>query len=112
MKPTKDLIAEARGLAEKATPGPWRNCGNEAILDAWADEHICRIEAQIFSNEKDDNASFIARSRTLVPELCDALESTLRQLANARNELCQRCGLYRDAHNGACDWCKWREAST
>ena len=26
-----------------------------------------------------------------------------------RNELCYKCGQYREAHNGACDWCKWRE---
>lgn len=26
----------------------------------------------------------------------------------ARNELCLWCGKYTDAHNGACDWCRWR----
>lgn len=31
------------------------------------------------------------------------------QLANARNELCQRCGRYREAHKGACDGCRWKE---
>lgn len=25
-----------------------------------------------------------------------------------RNELCLRCGEYTEAHNGACDGCKWR----
>lgn len=25
------------------------------------------------------------------------------------NELCQYCGKYKQAHNGACDGCKWRE---
>lgn len=25
-----------------------------------------------------------------------------------RNELCLRCGEYVEAHNGACDGCKWR----
>lgn len=25
------------------------------------------------------------------------------------NELCQHCGKYKHAHEGACDGCKWRE---
>ena len=25
------------------------------------------------------------------------------------NELCQYCGKYKHAHEGACDGCKWRE---
>lgn len=25
------------------------------------------------------------------------------------NELCQDCGKYKQAHEGACDGCKWRE---
>lgn len=25
------------------------------------------------------------------------------------NELCQYCGRYKQAHEGACDGCKWRE---
>ena len=25
------------------------------------------------------------------------------------NELCQYCGKYKQAHEGACDGCRWRE---
>lgn len=25
------------------------------------------------------------------------------------NELCQYCGKYKQAHDGACDGCRWRE---
>lgn len=25
------------------------------------------------------------------------------------NELCLACGKYKEAHNGACDDCKWKE---
>ena len=25
-----------------------------------------------------------------------------------RNELCMKCGLYHKAHEGACNWCRWR----
>lgn len=31
------------------------------------------------------------------------------QLANARNELCLKCGRYHEAHKGACDGCRWKE---
>lgn len=29
------------------------------------------------------------------------------ELAVMRNELCCKCGNYREAHNGACDGCRW-----
>ena len=87
MKPTNDLIAEARELAERATRGPWTSPFNEArmadpndhcnsINRKDADEEIIGVfqydEGYLAINEQ--NAAFIARSRTLVPELCDALE--------------------------------------
>lgn len=31
------------------------------------------------------------------------------ELHAMKNELCQYCGKYKQAHNGACDGCKWRE---
>lgn len=33
----------------------------------------------------------------------------LKELADARNELCQKCGRYHEAHKGACDGCRWKE---
>ena len=27
-----------------------------------------------------------------------------------RNELCLKCGSYREAHRGACGGCRWKEA--
>ena len=27
---------------------------------------------------------------------------------NLRNELCLKCGKYHEAHNGACDGCRWK----
>ena len=30
------------------------------------------------------------------------------ELKWARNELCCKCGNYREAHNGACDGCRFR----
>ena len=31
------------------------------------------------------------------------------ELLNCRNELCLRCGNYKEAHNGACDGCRYKE---
>ena len=42
----------------------------------------------------------VARSRT---------ERLVRELRNCRNELCRHCGLYVDAHIGACDHCRYRD---
>ena len=31
------------------------------------------------------------------------------ELRDMKNELCQYCGKYKQAHDGACDGCRWRE---
>ena len=31
------------------------------------------------------------------------------ELHTIKNELCQYCGKYKRAHEGACDGCRWRE---
>jgi len=46
-------------------------------------------------------------------ELAKALEKyedtnlTPSDIADLRNELCLTCGRYKEAHNGACDGCRW-----
>ena len=49
-------------------------------------------------------------------EIIDLIESLQAQLAapqrraqDARNELCLKCGRYRESHNGACNGCRWKE---
>ena len=44
-------------------------------------------------------------------ELREQLKISKRNTRDARNELCLKCGRYREAHNGACDWCRWKEAA-
>ncbi len=36
------------------------------------------------------------------------VERLKAELHNCRNELCLKCGKYREAHNGACDGCRWK----
>lgn len=38
-----------------------------------------------------------------------AVEEEQSELHAMKNELCQYCGKYKHAHEGACDGCKWRE---
>ena len=35
------------------------------------------------------------------------VETLKRELQSCRNELCLRCGRYKEAHKGACDGCRW-----
>ena len=38
-----------------------------------------------------------------------AVEEAQSELHAMKNELCQYCGKYKQAHDGACDGCKWRD---
>lgn len=38
-----------------------------------------------------------------------AVKEEQSELHAMNNELCQYCGKYKNAHEGACDGCKWRE---
>lgn len=41
-------------------------------------------------------------------KLLSELDKSHRRENDARNELCLKCGRYHEAHNGACDGCRWR----
>ena len=42
-------------------------------------------------------------------ELKNELHEAKSELNAMRNGLCFKCGNYREAHNGACDGCRWRK---
>ena len=42
-------------------------------------------------------------------ELKKQLHEAKSELNAMRNELCCKCGNYREAHNGACDGCRWKK---
>ena len=44
----------------------------------------------------------------LLNEGADAIEELRTDLKDCRNELCLRCGQYKQRHLGACDGCRWR----
>ena len=52
---------------------------------------------------------YIDRMRMALAAACKERDELKKQLHEAKNELCCRCGKYRDAHNGACDGCRWEK---
>ena len=53
---------------------------------------------------------YIDRLRMALASACKERDEMKKELASMRNELCCKCGNYREAHNGACDGCRWKEA--
>lgn len=62
--------------------------------------------ADMLENHASDRAALVAE----IEKLRKQLEQANSELAAMRNELCYKCGKYREAHNGACDGCRWKEA--
>ena len=52
--------------------------------------------------ENAETVALLATSDAAITELFD-------NLTDCCNELCERCGQYRNAHKGACDGCRWKE---
>jgi hypothetical protein len=73
----------------------------EALLQANAAlrDTVLRRDAQI-ADMSDGLAQF---AKTV------AVEEEQSELHTMKNELCQYCGKYKQAHEGACDGCKWRD---
>lgn len=46
--------------------------------------------------------------RTL-ENLTELLRKTGKELKDCVNELCLKCGDYKEEHLGACDGCRWKE---
>lgn len=69
----RDLIAEARALCAKVTPGPWRISKSGLIVDG-------NGTALFAGSGGRDNAELVAYSRTIIPLLCTALEDALARL--------------------------------
>ena len=103
-----NLIQQARNLCSEATDPPWE------LYDTpnYTEIHVQGGKEAGFSPvalaDEKHNAAFIAASRTLVLQLCDALEKSQKDMATLRNELCLKCGKYHNAHLGACDECRWK----
>ena len=54
---------------------------------------------------------YIDKLRMALASACKERDELKKELAAMRNELCFKCGNYREAHNGACDGCRWEKAA-
>ncbi len=52
---------------------------------------------------------YIDRLRMALASACKERDKLKKELAAMRNELCCKCGSYREAHNGACGGCRWEK---
>ena len=74
---TEKLIEEAERLSDAATPGPW--CHNHYGVNNWPGPDAPTRIMELLHNQDDDgeqnyrDAEFIARARTMVPELAAAI---------------------------------------
>ena len=51
----------------------------------------------------------IGRLKIIRNQLEDAYKTLEREFRDCRNELCLKCGDYKQRHLGACDGCIWKE---
>lgn len=67
---------------------------------------------EIMERQAESNARLIAEALKKDDEI-GRLQGELSQAQEERdamrNELCYMCGKYREAHNRACDGCRWRK---
>ena len=59
--------------------------------------------------EINDIQETLARVRKLIVEAKADHDRLMSELRDCRNELCLRCGAYKERHLGACDGCRWRD---
>ena len=54
---------------------------------------------------------YIDDLRMALAAVCKERDELKKELHAMRNELCCKCGNYKQAHNGACDGCRWKKAA-
>ena len=52
---------------------------------------------------------YIDELRMALASACKERDEARKELHEAMNELCCKCGNYREAHNGACNGCRWKK---
>lgn len=62
-----------------------------------------------FMGKMQTSVSIYNQSADAIENLLKELHETKSELDAMRNELCCKCGNYREAHNGACDGCRWEK---
>ena len=82
--PASDLdYGEIRAACEKATAGPWCECGGSVLTD---DDGGAPTKAWICHTGRRDDAELIARSRTWLPALLARVEAAEAEVTKIKNE--------------------------
>ena len=78
--------------------------------------NLCREAADKLESNEREFASLlkITGTQACLTQKVEALALELDNVKAERDaavyELCCNCGNYREAHNGACDGCQWKDA--
>lgn len=86
-----DLIAEGRELCANASPGPWKyyDDGFDGMIKDAEGKIVAGGEPREGRLEPDNpNQILITRSRTIIPELCDALEAANAEVERLKDVNC------------------------
>lgn len=78
---------------------------NEIEIMQTLREHATEYDRRGYSGEATERYEII----DLIESLQAQLAASQRRAQDARNELCLKCGRYRESHNGACNGCRWKE---
>ena len=74
-----------------------------------ADEIVRALRNCKAYKTKSDLQTTMLMAADLIETLQAQLAASQRRAQDARNELCLKCGRYREAHNGACNGCRLKE---
>ena len=85
MTDPRETLARIRAQADNATDGPWYGQRGHDTPSGWIDACVFDADGEcVVSEASDDNAEFIAASRTTVPALVGALEAVLARHVKAQ----------------------------
>ena len=89
-------------------------CGSECIKVGGDCSMNCKWEEAVWSRlaAYEDTGLTLGDIKELLDVAVSKTNKVLRlkeELHTIKNELCQYCGKHKQAHEGACDGCKWRK---
>ena len=89
-------------------------CGSECIKVGGDCSMNCKWEEAAWSRlaAYEDTGLTLGDIKELLDVAVSKTNKVLRlkeELHTIKNELCQYCGKHKQAHEGACDGCKWRK---
>lgn len=105
---TIDDISALRALAEKATPGPWRqhlvddtvviDATGEVIAETFPDGGVDDdIDFATDTEQREANAAFIAAARDALPRACATIEAQAKEIAERDAEIARLREAAREA---------------